>query len=102
MPMHDSCTWQLYGARKLHVYVCESTDIKDMAQDGFPHSFHHVQDKAKLGKAALLVTVLVCWLKHPTRKCSQKVPRTKMAYFGSLGWIPIIQTPFNSSCAALQ
>ena len=28
-------------------YVCESTDIKDMVQDGVPHSFHHVQDKAK-------------------------------------------------------
>jgi hypothetical protein len=32
------------------------------------------------------------------KKClAQKVVR-----FGSLGWIPMIQPPFNSSCAALQ
>ena len=34
---------------------------------------------------------------HATLKRSQKVPR-----FGSLGWIPMIQVPFNSPCTALQ
>ena len=34
---------------------------------------------------------------HATRKRSQKVVR-----FGSPGWIPMIQAPFNSSCVALQ
>ncbi len=34
---------------------------------------------------------------YATRKRSQKVAR-----FGFLGWIPMIQPPFNSSCAALQ
>ena len=34
---------------------------------------------------------------HATLKRSQKVAR-----FGSLGCIPMIQVPFNSSCVALQ
>ena len=34
---------------------------------------------------------------HATLKRSQKVAR-----FGSLGYIPMIQVPFNSSCVALQ
>ena len=34
---------------------------------------------------------------HATLKRSQKV-----AHFGSLGWIPMIQVPFCSSCIALQ
>ena len=34
---------------------------------------------------------------HATLKRSQKVAR-----FGSLGWIPMIQASFNSSCTALQ
>ena len=34
---------------------------------------------------------------HATHKCSQKV-----VHFGSLGWITMIQAPFNSSCVALQ
>ena len=34
---------------------------------------------------------------HATLKHSQKVAR-----FGSLGWIPMIQVPFHSSCIALQ
>ena len=34
---------------------------------------------------------------HATLKRSQKVAR-----FGSLGWIPMIQVPFHSSCVALQ
>lgn len=34
-------------------YVCESTGIKDMTQDGFPHSFHHGQDKAKQSSSVL-------------------------------------------------
>ena len=39
---------------------------------------------------------------HATLKRSQKVPRVKVARFGSLGWIPMIQVPFCSSCIALQ
>ena len=34
---------------------------------------------------------------HATLKRSQKVAR-----FGSLGWIPMIQVPFHSYCVALQ
>ena len=39
---------------------------------------------------------------HATLKRSQKVPRAKVARFGSLEWIPIVQVPFQSSCVALQ
>ena len=39
---------------------------------------------------------------HATLKRSQKVPRAKSGTFGSLGWIPMIQVPFHSSCVALQ
>ena len=37
-----------------------------------------------------------------TASAHKKCLAQKVARFGSLGWIPIIQTPFNSSCAALQ
>ena len=37
-----------------------------------------------------------------TPKCSQKAPRAKSGAFRFLGWIPMIQIPFNSSCVALQ
>ena len=30
------------------------------------------------------------------------MPSQEVARFGSLGWIPMIQVPFNSSCTALQ
>ena len=30
------------------------------------------------------------------------MPRGKVVHFGSPGWIPMIQAPFNSSCVALQ
>ena len=40
---------------------------------------------------------------HATLKRSQKVPRAKSGIrFGSPGWIPMIQAPFNSSYVALQ
>jgi hypothetical protein len=39
---------------------------------------------------------------HATRQHSQEVPRAKVVRFGSPGWIPMIQAPFNSSCAALE
>ena len=39
---------------------------------------------------------------HATLKCSQKCLTLKVARLGSLGWIPTIQVPFNSSCTALQ
>ena len=45
---------------------------------------------------------------HGNRFCAcclqalTKVPRAKVVHFGSLGWIPMIQVPFNSSCVALQ
>ena len=39
---------------------------------------------------------------HDTRKHSQKVHLQKVARFGSLGWIPMIQVLLNSSCTALQ
>ena len=39
---------------------------------------------------------------HATLKRSQKCLAQKVARFGSLGWIPMIQVPFNSSCTALQ
>ena len=39
---------------------------------------------------------------HDTLKCSQKCLAQKVARFGSLRWIPMIQVPFNSSCTALQ
>ena len=35
-------------------------------------------------------------------RCSKKCFAQKMARFGSPGWIPMIQPPFNSSCVALQ
>ena len=45
--------------------------------------------------SALLLCML---LASAHKKClAQKVVR-----FGSPGWIPIIQAPFNSSCVALQ
>ncbi len=39
---------------------------------------------------------------HGIRKYSQKVFRVNVVRFGSLGWIPMIQPPFNSPSAALQ
>ena len=39
---------------------------------------------------------------HATRKRSQKCLAQKVGHLGSLGWIPMIQVPFNSSCVALQ
>ena len=39
---------------------------------------------------------------HATRKRSQKCLAQKVVRFGSPGWIPMIQAPFNSSCVALQ
>ena len=39
---------------------------------------------------------------HAFRKCLQKCLTQKVARFGSLGLIPMIQPPFNSSCVALQ
>ena len=39
---------------------------------------------------------------HAVCKRSQKCLAQKVARFGSLGWIPMIQVPFNSSCVALQ
>ena len=35
---------------------------------------------------------------HATQKCSQKVPHAKAACFGFLGSMPMIHTPFNTSC----
>ena len=39
---------------------------------------------------------------HAIRKRSQKCLAQKVVRFGSLGWIPMIQVPFNSSCVALR
>ena len=39
---------------------------------------------------------------HAICKRSQKCLTQKVARFGSLGPIPMIQPPFNSSCVALQ
>ena len=39
---------------------------------------------------------------HAICKRSQKCLAQKVVCFGSLGWIPMIQVPFNSSCVALQ
>ena len=39
---------------------------------------------------------------HAVCKRSQKCLAQKVVCFGSLGWIPMIQVPFNSSCVALQ
>ena len=39
---------------------------------------------------------------HAVCKRSQKCLAQKVVRFGSLGWIPMIQVPFNSSCVALQ
>ena len=40
---------------------------------------------------------------HAVCKSSQKCLVQKVVVrFGSLGWIPMIQEPFNSSCVALQ
>ena len=33
---------------------------------------------------------------------SKKCLAQKVGHLGSLGWIPMIQVPFNSSCVALQ
>ena len=41
-------------------------------------------------------------LMHAIRKCSQKCLMQKVGRFDSLGLIPMIQSPFNSSCVALQ
>ena len=41
-------------------------------------------------------------LVHAVYKRSQKCLAQKVVRFGSLGWIPMIQVPFNSSCVALQ
>ena len=42
---------------------------------------------------------LLCMLLSSAHK---KCLAQKVARFGSLGWIPMIQVPFNSSCVALQ
>ena len=39
---------------------------------------------------------------HAICKRSQKCIAQKVGQLGSLGWIPMIQVPFNSSCIALQ
>ena len=39
---------------------------------------------------------------HAVCKRSQKCLAQKVIRFGSLGWIPMIQVPFNCSCVALQ
>ena len=39
---------------------------------------------------------------HAICKHSKKYFVQKVAHFGSLGPIPVIQPPFNSSCVALQ
>ena len=39
---------------------------------------------------------------HAVCKRSQKCLAQKVVRFGSLGWISMIQVPFNSSCVALQ
>ena len=39
---------------------------------------------------------------HAICKRSQKCLAQKVGHLGSLGWIPMIQVPFNSSCVALQ
>ena len=39
---------------------------------------------------------------HAIRKRSKKCLAQKVVRFGSPGWIPMIQAPFNSSCVALQ
>ena len=39
---------------------------------------------------------------HAICKRSQKCITQKVGQLGSLGWIPMIQVPFNSSCIALQ
>ena len=39
---------------------------------------------------------------HAVCKRSQKCLAQKVVRFGSLGWIPMIQVPFHSSCVALQ
>ena len=39
---------------------------------------------------------------HAICKRSQKCLAQKVGYLGSLGWIPMIQVLFNSSCIALQ
>ena len=39
---------------------------------------------------------------HATCKHSQKHLAQKVGHLGSLGWISMIQVPFNSSCVALQ
>jgi hypothetical protein len=41
---------------------------------------------------------LLCMLLAITRKMSLT---HKVGHVDSLGWIPVIQSPFNSSCAAL-
>ena len=38
---------------------------------------------------------------HAVGKRSQKCLAQKVVCFGSLGWIPMIQVPFNSACVAL-
>ena len=37
-----------------------------------------------------------------TRIVHKKCLAQKVAHFSSLGWIPMIQAPFDSTCAALQ
>ena len=39
---------------------------------------------------------------HAICKRSQKYLAQKVGHLGSLGWIPMIQVPFNSTCIALQ
>ena len=39
---------------------------------------------------------------HAVCKHSQKCLMQKVIRYGTLGWIPMIQVPFNSSCVALQ
>ena len=39
---------------------------------------------------------------HAVCKRSQKCLVQKVVRFGFLGWIPMIQEPFNTSCVALQ
>ena len=39
---------------------------------------------------------------HAVCKRSQKCLAQKVVRFGSLGWIPMFQVPFHSSCVALQ
>ena len=58
--------------------------------------------KSYNSKTFMSSAVCFCACYSTTHKRLQKCLMQKVVYFGFLGWIPMIQAPFNSSYAALQ